>query len=76
MLSIQGEVEVAGADSGFSVGDRVFGCSFFGAYASRHSEKTVVAGGIWRFYGGFYGGFPSHGIPQSYQIIIPSGYLT
>ena len=44
--TIQGEVEVAGADSGFSVGDRVFGCSFFGAYASRNSEKTVVAGGI------------------------------
>ena len=55
--AIQGEVEVAGADSGFSVGDRVFGCSFFGAYASRASENR---GGCW----GFYGGFLSHGIPK------------
>ncbi|CAL1160478.1 unnamed protein product [Cladocopium goreaui] len=34
-FDLAGEVEVAGADSAFSVGDRVFGCSFFGAYASR-----------------------------------------
>eukprot|EP00434_Breviolum_minutum_P008802 symbB.v1.2.007761.t1/scaffold480.1/size253386/23 len=34
-FDIAGEVEMAGAESGFSVGDRVFGCSFFGAYASR-----------------------------------------
>eukprot|EP00438_Fugacium_kawagutii_P025370 Skav236532 [mRNA] locus=scaffold78:1094282:1122857:- [translate_table: standard] len=36
-FDLAGEVEVAGAESGFSVGDRVFGCSFFGAYASRCS---------------------------------------
>ena len=36
-----GEVEMAGAESGFSVGDRVFGCSFFGAYASRSSAEHV-----------------------------------
>eukprot|EP00435_Cladocopium_sp_Y103_P053920 s344_g17.t1 len=34
-FDLAGEVELAGAESGFSVGDRVFGCSFFGAYASR-----------------------------------------
>ena len=33
-----GEVELAGKDSGFAVGDRVYGCSFFGGYASRSSE--------------------------------------
>lgn len=34
-FDIAGTCEAAGADSGFAVGDRVFGCSLFGAYASR-----------------------------------------
>ena len=40
-ICFPGEVEMAGAESGFSVGDRVFGCSFFGAYASRNSAEHV-----------------------------------
>ncbi|CAE8595568.1 unnamed protein product [Polarella glacialis] len=34
-FDIAGEVEAAGAESGFSKGDRVFGCTLFGGYASR-----------------------------------------
>ncbi|CAE7816056.1 unnamed protein product, partial [Symbiodinium sp. CCMP2456] len=34
-FDLAGEVELAGEDSGLVPGDRVFGCSFFGAYATR-----------------------------------------
>lgn len=34
-FDIAGTCEAAGSDSGFKEGDRVFGCSLFGSYASR-----------------------------------------
>merc|ERR1719330_1076589 len=34
-FDIAGTVEAAGDESGFKEGDRVFGCSLFGGYASR-----------------------------------------
>lgn len=34
-FDLAGEVELAGEDSGLVAGDRVFGCSFFGGYATR-----------------------------------------
>ncbi|CAE7272630.1 unnamed protein product [Symbiodinium sp. CCMP2592] len=34
-FDLAGEVELAGEDSGLVAGDRVFGCSFFGSYATR-----------------------------------------
>ena len=34
-FDISGTVEWAGSTSGFSIGDRVFGATFFGAYSTR-----------------------------------------
>mmetsp|Transcript_103558 Transcript_103558/g.293424 ORF Transcript_103558/g.293424 Transcript_103558/m.293424 type:complete len:365 (+) Transcript_103558:37-1131(+) len=34
-FDVSGEIEWAGKSSGFKVGDRVFGCTFFGGYSSR-----------------------------------------
>ena len=36
-------MELAGEDSGLVAGDRVFGCSFFGSYATRCSAKAACA---------------------------------